>query len=186
VIPNLHRLTLRQINENPTLMSDEVFVPAEEADELVRQLETVERSLLSNDAVHVAMLRGTIARISMSQCAHTWGEKMVEDWNRASELRADLKTVSDVLRDYEGHHVWEQAQECVETVSALNSEIRRLRGINESNCNYIEDLLAELREAKKKIEALEATKRLDELTGGSHDKAKEQASGTEEQERSGD
>lgn len=31
----LHRLTLRAINENPTLMSDEVFVPAEEVDALI-------------------------------------------------------------------------------------------------------------------------------------------------------
>lgn len=31
----LHRLTLRQINENPTLMSDEVFVPEEEVDGLI-------------------------------------------------------------------------------------------------------------------------------------------------------
>lgn len=35
----LHRLTLRQINENPTLMSDEVFVPVEEVDELVGDLQ---------------------------------------------------------------------------------------------------------------------------------------------------
>ena len=34
----LHRLTLRQINENPTLMSDEVFIPVEEHDALVAQL----------------------------------------------------------------------------------------------------------------------------------------------------
>jgi hypothetical protein len=32
---SLHRLSLRQINENPTLMSNEVFVPAEEVDELI-------------------------------------------------------------------------------------------------------------------------------------------------------
>jgi hypothetical protein len=34
-VTTLHRLTLREINENPTLMSDEVFVPAEEVDALI-------------------------------------------------------------------------------------------------------------------------------------------------------
>jgi hypothetical protein len=34
----VHRLSLRQINENPTLMSDEVFIPEEEHDALVAQL----------------------------------------------------------------------------------------------------------------------------------------------------
>ena len=42
----LHRLTLRQINENPTLMSDEVFVPEEEVDALVEELERVSNILI--------------------------------------------------------------------------------------------------------------------------------------------
>lgn len=46
----LHRLTLRQINENPTLMSDEVFVPQEEVDALLRELEAVRQELRRLDA----------------------------------------------------------------------------------------------------------------------------------------
>lgn len=34
----MHRLTLKQINENPSLMSDEVFVPIEEVDVMLRAL----------------------------------------------------------------------------------------------------------------------------------------------------
>ena len=33
-VMELHRLTLKQINENPTLMSDEVFFPEEDVEKL--------------------------------------------------------------------------------------------------------------------------------------------------------
>jgi hypothetical protein len=42
----IHRLTLRQITANPSLMSDEVFVPEEEVDELVEELERVRNILI--------------------------------------------------------------------------------------------------------------------------------------------
>lgn len=42
----IHRLTLRQINENPTLMSDEVFVPVEEVEVLMRELDRTRRVLI--------------------------------------------------------------------------------------------------------------------------------------------
>ena len=41
-----HRLTLRQINANPTLMSDELFVPADEAEEMEEELERVRKILI--------------------------------------------------------------------------------------------------------------------------------------------
>ena len=68
----LHRLTLRQINENPTLMSDEVFVPVEEVDALMR----------------------------------------------------DLMHTSQVLIDFEGRNVWQQAQRAVEHIIWLQNELR--------------------------------------------------------------
>ena len=68
----LHRLTLRQINENPTLMSDEVFVPVEEVDALMR----------------------------------------------------DLLHTSQVLIDFEGRNVWQQAQRAVEYIVWLQNELR--------------------------------------------------------------
>jgi len=167
----LHRLTLRQINENPTLMSDEVFVPEEEVAELERELanarieaeeddmtrgrmrdilvatanalkgepgelrshswhdlaevaKKLREGLQDPDTVHVAMLRGTIAMISMRQCAHLHGDKMMEAFNRWDELRGDLKMVSDVLMDFPGATVWQQAQHAVKYIEWLKMELK--------------------------------------------------------------
>lgn len=175
----IHRLTLRQINENPTLMSDEVFVPAEEVDALERDLAALKQVLADPEQLHYQMLRGVIARISMAQCAHTWGAKAVEEWNRSQELRADLKTVADVLQDYEGEYVWQKAQEAIENIVEMRHTIRRIQSINESNVMHIGDLEADLRAARKKIEELSYKP----YTGGTHDEAQEQGQGTEERER---
>jgi hypothetical protein len=62
----IHRLTLRQINENPTLMSDEVFVPAEEVDELIESnMELAARirrleSQAYNDSMYLADLQAEL------------------------------------------------------------------------------------------------------------------------------
>ncbi len=167
----IHRLTLRQINENPTLMSDEVFVPVEEYDALRIEFETLKRSLQDPEAVHVAMLRGTIARISMRQCAHLYGDRVMEAFNRWDELRGDIKTASDVLVDFEGTSIWEQAQGAVEEIESLRRSLHGIRGINEQNVQHIGDLEAALRDARRKIEKLS-------YKGGSHGEEARQASGS--------
>lgn len=79
---------------------------------MIHQLDTPE-------AVQKAMLAGLIAPISMAQCAYVHGDKMVEAFLRWDELRADLKSASDVLVEFAGKHVWEQAQSAVEHIAYL-------------------------------------------------------------------
>lgn len=76
------------------------------------------------DAVQRAMLSGAIAPISMAQCAYLHGDKMVQAFLRWDELRGDLKITSDVLVDYAGKHVWEQAQKAVEQIEWLRRELK--------------------------------------------------------------
>jgi TolA-binding protein len=183
----MHRLTLRQINENPTLMSDEVFVPAEEVAAVEHELAVIKQVLADPEQIHYQMLRGAIARISMSQCAHTWGAQAVAEWNRAQELRADLKTVSDVLKDYEGDHVWQQAQDAIENIHDMRHTIRRIQSINESNVLHIGDLEADLRDAKREIEKLrhQLANREPNTEGFTDVEAQEQGPRNSEQERQG-
>lgn len=120
----LHRLTLRQINENPTLMSDEVFVPAEEVDALLEERERVRKALLDPEEVLAAMLRGTVAGITMRACAKWHGPDMLDRFNRYEEMYGDLKTTSDVLIDFPGEHVWQQAQSAIAHIDWLKNELR--------------------------------------------------------------
>ena len=46
-------------------------------------IETLLENLKDSNIVHVNMLRGIIARITMRQCAHVHGAAMVEWFNRA-------------------------------------------------------------------------------------------------------
>lgn len=77
----------------------------------------------TGELVHVAMMRGVISRISMSQCAHTWGPDAVEAHNHASELRGDLKTTMDVLWQYAGDFAWTKAQAAVAKIDWLTAEL---------------------------------------------------------------
>lgn len=83
---------------------------------MITELDTPER-------VHYAMLSGQIARITMMQCAHTWGAQTVMDLAKANELRGDLKTVSDVLIDYDGDTPWQQAQAALAEIQWLKNEL---------------------------------------------------------------
>ena len=44
-------------------------------------------------------------------------------------VRGDLQTVADVLRDYEGETVWQQAQAAVARVAELEADVRDARGL---------------------------------------------------------
>jgi hypothetical protein len=88
------------------------------------------------ELVHVAMLRGTIAPISMRMCAHIQGDAAMEAFNRWDELRGDIKLTSDILVDFAGAHVWEQAQNAVEHIAWLKRELQ-ISQYNESAAHAV-------------------------------------------------
>jgi uncharacterized protein YcbK (DUF882 family) len=73
------------------------------------------------------MCKGLIARISMSQCAHTHGEQMVAQWNHAQETLAELQAAADVLENYEGDHVWQMAEKAMDEIYELRMQLRKCR-----------------------------------------------------------
>lgn len=123
------------------------------------------------EKVHVAMLRGQIAPITMAQCAHIHGDKMMEAFNRWEELRGDVKTVSDILVDFKGEHAWQQAQNAVAHIEWLKNELK----ISKYNERAVLDALAQ------------TNRQLKQGGGGYGDKAR-QTSGPAgaEQERTGE
>ena len=48
----------------------------------IREIEAEMAKLSDSNSVHVSMLTGRIAKISMLQCAHTHGEEMVAFWKK--------------------------------------------------------------------------------------------------------
>ncbi len=60
---------------------ESVDVPFEMLQKFVFEQTEITKKLSDPDAVHFNMLGGNIAKISMSQCAHTHGDDMVERWN---------------------------------------------------------------------------------------------------------
>ena len=84
---------------------------------MITELDSAER-------VHYAMLKGMIPRITMMQCAHTWGAETVMDLVKAGELRGELKSVSDVLAEYDGKTLTEQAQCVLTHVEWLKNELK--------------------------------------------------------------
>lgn len=149
------------------------------------------------ELVHVAMLRGTIAQISMSQCAHVWGDKMVEAFNRWDELRGDIKLTSDILGDFAGEHVWEQAQNAVEHIEYLKRQTWIAENNEKAAFACMEQDRAELMAARSKLRLAKAC--LEEADpvaarvifgkpyeGGTHDQTQEQGQGAAQQEREED
>lgn len=131
------------------------------------------------ELVHVAMLRGTIATISLRQCAHVHGDKVMEQFNRWDELRGDLKTTSDVLIDFAGEHAWQQAQSAVQHIEWLKREL--------SISQYNERAATEVvQQQRKEIAALysrmEHVRWSEESQGGSRNEQEaRQTSGSEGQ-----
>ena len=76
------------------------------------------------EKVHAAMLAGDIAPITMRQCADVHGPGYVQAFIRWDELRGDIKLTSDVLIDFPGEHVWQQAQNAVEHIEWLKAELQ--------------------------------------------------------------
>lgn len=92
--------------------------------------------LNSAERVHYAMLKGELPRITLMQCAHTWGAETVMELTHANELRADLKNVSDVLIDYDEPSPWQQAQAAVAEVQWLKNELM-ISQKNEYACRQV-------------------------------------------------
>jgi len=92
--------------------------------------------LNSAERVHYAMLKGELPRITMMQCAHTWGAETVMELTHANELRADLKNVSDALIDYDEPSPWKQAQAAVAEVQWLKNELM-ISQKNEYACRQV-------------------------------------------------
>jgi hypothetical protein len=68
----------------------------------------------TSELVHVAMLRGTIAPISMAQCAHVHGYKTMKAFDEADELWHDIQIALDALHEFKGRSMAEKAQTILE------------------------------------------------------------------------
>jgi hypothetical protein len=90
----------------------------------------------SAERVHYAMLKGDLPRITLMQCAHTWGAQEVEKLRTSNELRADLKNVSDVLIDYDEPSPYQQARAAVAEVQWLKNELM-ISQKNEYACRQV-------------------------------------------------
>lgn len=62
----------------------------------------------------------------------TWNTRPEEDRLRAriaelESLQGDIKTTSDVLQDYDGDTIWQQAQSAVARIGKLEAELDRMK-----------------------------------------------------------
>lgn len=78
----------RMWNQRASVESELLKSLQAELDEAGRRAGAAERKfamLHDPNSVHIAMIRGDIAKISMRQCAHVHGEKTVELWNTLAQ-----------------------------------------------------------------------------------------------------
>jgi hypothetical protein len=83
----------RQPDGKPTFVSDML-------DDLANGLEAARadlEKLKDPAAVHLNMLKGTIAKISMMQCAHIHGMAEMERWNRMLRLEAENEKLREAV-----------------------------------------------------------------------------------------
>lgn len=113
---------------------------------MITDLDTPER-------VHYAMLEGRLPRITMMMCAHTWGAQTVMDLAKANELRGDIKTASDVLIDYDGDSIWQQAQSAVAKIDWLTNELK----ISKRNEHAFMQVLEQERKQRRPVDSLPLT-----------------------------
>jgi hypothetical protein len=133
---------------------------------VIAELDTAEK-------VHAAMLRGAIATISMRQCAHVHGEATMKEFNRWDELRGDLQTVEEVLREYEGESAWEKAQEAIDHVTVLRAQAEGLR----SALLEVQNMLERCRKVMEANDPLNARAIFGREQGDGHGEQARQTSG---------
>src|SRR5262245_39999824 len=109
----LHRLTLKQINENPTLMSDEVFVLAEEVDALLQEMNNLRKESVEHE--HSFEIRWNADMRAIKKWHEAGGDPMTwpdhadlcvwlmgqrnEALNHATRLRAQAEGFASQLLD---------------------------------------------------------------------------------------
>lgn len=116
------------------------------------------RKLLLDPAIiHVNMLRGTIARISMLQCAHIYGEDMVVRWRTFEEWeKTKADTINNKVNNTELFKQWLTliAEDVVMNGAARNSAKYLLAWIDSGNLVRYEPF-PEAKEHEAELRALE-------------------------------